>query len=225
VANMLIDWALSFGKQMELIGKIVEVLAKNLKVTFAAMLETLRGYVKATFDYIVSAAAVLGENIAIAVQNAFPSLMQKMRQLGEDMAFYLGLSDEILPVPIEDKKKLLAMPTFQAPSLGPAGQELANLLAPAFENGANDFAAQIDSANVSQTEQQAKSEKTLTGAMLRGSQEAYSAIAQAMNGSKDPVVAATKEQTHLLLKPLSQIAAGFGNMGGAILVNNLMGPQ
>jgi hypothetical protein len=61
--------------------------------------------------------------------------------------------------------------------------------------------------------------------MLKGSQEAYSAIAQAMNGSKDPIVAATKEQTQLLLKPLAQIAAGFGNMGGAVLVNNLLGPQ
>ena len=229
VANMLIDWALSFAREMEMFGKVAQVVASNMRLTFVAMLETLRGYAGGTFDFIVSAAVTMAQNIAISVQNIFAALNQQLQQMGEEIAYLLGLSDQVMQIPAQGRQNLLSMPQFKSPALGPAGQELARLLEPVFANGANDFGLQIGDVAAGvipgNGEQQMKSEKSLTGAMLKGSQEAYSAIAQAMNGSKDPVVAATKEQTQLLLKPLSQIAAGFGNMGGAILVNNLMGPQ
>ena len=229
VANMLIDWALSFGREMDMLGKIAQVVASNMRLTFVAMLETLRGYAGTTFEFIVSAAVTMAQNIAISVQNIFTALNQQLQQMGEEIAYLLGLSDQVMQIPAADMQNLLAMPQFTAPALGRAGQELAKLLEPVFANGANEFGLQIGDvaagAIPGNGEQQTKSEKTLTGAMLKGSQEAYSAIAQAMNGSKDPIVAATKEQTQLLLKPLAQIAAGFGNMGGAVLVNDLMRPQ
>jgi hypothetical protein len=67
-------------------------------------------------------------------------------------------------------------------------------------------------------------ESKLAGATQLGSAEAYSQIAAAFQRQKDPAVAATKDQTKQLAKPLNQMAAALtGGLGGVLLISSMEG--
>jgi len=67
-----------------------------------------------------------------------------------------------------------------------------------------------------QSESRPQQEQRLTGAMQKGSADAYSAIVTAMMGKRDPLLAATEKQTKATVEPLVDIVElikGGGVMG------------
>lgn len=68
---------------------------------------------------------------------------------------------------------------------------------------------------------QARTEQEFAAAMTKGSAEAFSAILQA--GRKSPEAEATHQQTKALLQPLQAMAAGIGNLGAAVVIEQFVG--
>lgn len=209
IANELLDWALSFGPEMVTIGKVLGVLAENLGLTFETMWETLRDYAKASFDYVIDAAKIMAKNIGIEVSNMLAELEVSSKQMGENIAYYLGLSDEILQIGPATLQKTLPMPEFKAPELGPAANDLVDKLMQAFmpepPPPPKPPAPEMPKPAVEKLTQSLPVESKLTAAMEQGSAEAYSAIVQAMNRSGDPQVNAVNKMNANLGNKLDAI--------------------
>jgi tape measure domain-containing protein len=239
-ANAMLDWANSFQPQLMEIGAVIGVVFENGTLTITAMLETLSSYTAATFEFLMSSAEALGNNIKIALGNALASIENRMRNLGEVVAYYLGLSDEIITQQAPQMQRSVAMPNFAAPNLGPANTDLAAKIADrlqALQSGPNGAMQAIElqksaldslatptrMADEAATAEKVagQSDKKTAAAMTRGSAEAYSAILQA--SQRSPEAEATKEQTKALLKPLQQMAAGIGNLAAGVVVKEFAG--
>ncbi len=210
IANELLDWAIGFGPQMATIGKVLAVLAQNLGLTFGTMWETVVDYSTAALNYIIDAAAVMVQNIGIQVSNMLASVEASSRQLGEELAYALGLSDEVLQIGPALQRQTLEMPAFITPELGPAGAQLADKIAeammpepvpiPLAEKAAAAPPVVAEPPTPDKTMQ-----PQLTAAMEQGSAEAYSAIVQAMNRSGDPQVNAVNKMNANLGNKLDAI--------------------
>ncbi len=209
IANELLDWALSFGPEMVTIGKVLGVLAENLGLTFETMWETLRDYAKASFDYVIDAAKIMAENIGIEVSNMLAELEVSSKQMGENIAYWLGLSDEILQIGPATMQQTLPMPEFKAPELGPAANDLVDKLMQAFmpepPPPPKPPTPEILKPPADNLVQSLPVESKLTAAMEQGSAEAYSAIVQAMNRSGDPQVNAVNKMNANLGNKLDAI--------------------
>ena len=185
---------------------------------------------------------MLGENIKISLSNALGSIETRMRNLVEVVAYYLGLSDEIITQQAPQAQQLKAMPQFAAPNLGPANTDLAQKIAErltALQSGPNGIGKQLDEQNqalqatltpsklaeatrpVEPEKSKAKTDKEFAAAMTKGSAEAFSAILQA--GRSSPEAEATKQQTKALLQPLQAMAAGIGNLAAAVVIEQFNG--
>lgn len=241
-ANAVLEWANSFQPQLMEIGAIIGVVFENGTLSITAMLETLSSYTSTTFQFLADSALMLGENIKIALSNALGSIETRMRNLGEVVAYYLGLSDEIITQQAPQAQQLKAMPQFAAPNLGPANSDLAQKISErlaTLQNGPNGMGKQLEEQNqalqatltpsklaeaarpVEPEKTQAKTEQEVAAAMTKGSAEAFSAILQA--GRKSPEAEATHQQTKALLQPLQAMAAGIGNLGAAVVIEQFVG--
>lgn len=212
LANQLLDWALAFGPQMTELATIMAVVAGNIGTTFAAMWETLSEYATTAFNFIVDSASVMVQNIGIEIQNMLASTQAWSQQLGEELAFALGLSDEVLQIAPALKKQTLEMPAFIAPKLGPAGTKLADEIAKALTPEPMVPPPVAPPAAIEQppAAEQVKAkteERKFVSAMEQGSVEAYKAIVDAMARSDDPQVNAVKQMDKNIGKKLDVIAA------------------
>ena len=211
IANKLLDWALSFGPEMEMVGKVLAILTQDLGLTFGAMWETVVDYSTAALNYIIDAASVMVQNIGIQVSNMLASVEASSRQLGEELAYALGLSDEVLQIGPALQRQTLQMPAFITPELGPAGAKLADKIAAAIMPEPvpvplAEQAARVEPVAVEEPVVQQTLEPKLTAAMEQGSAQAYSAIVQAMNRSGDPQVNAVNKMNANLGNKLDAIA-------------------
>jgi hypothetical protein len=138
------------------------------------------------------------------------SVEASSRQLGEELAYALGLSDEVLQIGPALRRQTLEMPAFITPELGPAGAQLADKIAeammpepvpiPLAEKATAATPVMADPPTPDKTMQ-----PQLTAAMEQGSTEAYSAIVQAMNRSGDPQVNAVNKMNANLGNKLDAI--------------------
>lgn len=239
-ANALLNWANSFQPQLMQIGAVIGVVFENGTLSITAMLETLSSYTAATFSFLLSSAEALGANIKIALGNALSSIETRMRNLGEVVAYYLGLSDEIITQQAPQMQQIKPMPQFAAPNLGPANTDLAQKISERLQSlqaGPNGITNQLEQqqqsfeslmtpTRVADVTTEADktvgtTDKKLAEAMTRGSAEAYSAILQA--GRKSLEAEATKQQTKDLLKPLQAMAAGIGNLAAGVVIEQFAG--
>lgn len=206
-ANKVLEWANSFGEQMAEAGAIAGVVVSNLGLSFKTMWETVVGYTSAALKWMVDTATVAASNIGTAFLNMIGELQSAMQQLGEVIAFELGLSDEILAIKNPAQQAMQPMPAFQPPQLGPAGQQLAQQIGGAIEKvqaeqKANQ-ALNVDGLDNPINRTPDAGQIKGAGVALRGSQDAFSTIMANVNGNKkSPEVAATEKQTKDLIKGL-----------------------
>jgi len=208
-ANIVIDTLLSWGDEIKVFGKVSGVVLGNFGQTFAVAFETAKGYASATFSFIIDSAAVMVQNVAISISNVFGELQAYLQNIGEQAAVALGLADQALNIQAAPGQALLQMPEFKAPELGPIAKDFAAKIEKAItppEMPALDMEA-IDAAlsvgDVRRGESQAMQTKA-TGALQRGSAEAYSAIVQAMMGSGDPTVSAIQKMQKAIVDQLKK---------------------
>ena len=147
----------------------------------------------------------MAENIAIAITNVFASIRVEMQQLGEEIAYLLGWSDEVLQIKKAGAQPFVQMPEFKLPKLGEEGQKLADAIAKSLESTmgvASRSFSPTGGGMMGEDDFSAKQDRKFAEAMQKGSVEAYSAIVNAMRGGKDPNVAATEKQTKELINGL-----------------------
>jgi tape measure domain-containing protein len=210
-ANIVIDALLSWGDGIRTFGKVAGVVLGNLGQTFAVAFETAKGYASAAFSFIIDSAAVMVQNVAISISNVFAELKAYLQNIGEQAAVALGLADQALNVQAAPGRALLQMPEFKAPELGPIAKDFAVKIEkaitppemPALDMQSIDEALSI--GDVRRGESQAMQTKA-TGALQRGSAEAYSAIVQAMMGSGDPTVSAIQKMQKAIVDQLKKNA-------------------
>lgn len=204
-ATKFLELINSFGPQMTTFGAITTAVVSNIGTTFKTMWETVRDWGFATFEYLITAGATMAENIAIAITNVFASIRVEMQQLGEEIAYLLGWSDEVLQIKKAGSQPFVQMPEFKLPKLGEAGQKLADAIAKSLESTmgvASRSFAPTGGGMMGEDDFSAKQDRKFAEAMQKGSVEAYSAIVNAMRGGKDPNVAATEKQTKELINGL-----------------------
>lgn len=122
------EWFTATQDYFSDIGTVAGVLVSNMGDLWAGLFEDIPKYAKAAFDWISENSDALMSNIAIGAQNMWASMEQKSRQLGEEIAFQMGLSDEVLTIPPAQMQQLKQLSEFQAPELSAAS---ANLMAEA----------------------------------------------------------------------------------------------
>lgn len=212
-ANKVLEWANSFGEQMTEAGAVASAVIGNLGLLFKTMWETVVGYTSRALEWLGQASLVASNNIAAVFLNMIGEVQAAMQQLGEVIAFNLGLSDEIMAVENPAKKAIQPLPAFQAPELGAAGKQLAQEIAGAVGKAQADQQKQrellaIDGlVNDAVRTPPAGEAAKQAGAMQRGSAEAFTTILANTNrrGGKSPEVNATEKQTKDLLNGFKQI--------------------
>lgn len=208
-ANKVLQWANSFGEQMATAGAIAGAVVSNLGLSFKTMWETVVGYTSRALEWMGQAAVVAANNIAAAFLNVIGEIQAAMQQLGEVIAFELGLSDEMIAIRNPARQAMQPLPAFQAPQLGPAGQQLAQQIAGAIDKVQAEQKQQnvnMDGLDNPLVRTPEKDKKQQTGALLRGSQEAFTTILQnSQRGGKTPEVTAIEKQTKELIKGLKPV--------------------
>lgn len=239
-------WFVSTRNALEDVGAVAGVVVGNMSNIWSAMFEEVPKFAGAAFDWITTNAQTVLDNIGTMVENLYKKINSVGMQLGEEIAFQLGLSDEVLNIAEAAQKPMKAFTPVPVPEVGKItkgvleainealainAQQRAGIAAAAAAKQQTDIARNtglntgfIDQSKTSNM-QDGKKETQLAGAAKAGSQEAYSILAQSFIKSKDPQVKATQEQTKALLKPLGQMAAaavgGLGGFGGFMLVEQI----
>ena len=218
------------------IGIVVGTVVGNMDLLFEGLFTDLPNYAKAALEWVAQNTQVMFSNIATGAQNMWAKLKQGSQQLGEEIAFALGMSDEVLQIPDPVMQQMQEFQGFQGPEFSAATQNLAASIqeqlkvaremrqaateavqAPAAPANtlekvlAGIGAAPPGAAGAGDSTGQAQQRTDFAQAAMRGSTEAYSIIANAMRGEQSPVVKATKEQTKVLqheLKNVGQAIAG-----------------
>jgi tape measure domain-containing protein len=105
-------------------GVVLGSLAGDMDNVWAALFEEIPKYGQAAFEWISSNSKIAMENIATAASNMWSKMDQKSRQLGENIAFQLGISDEVLTIPEPTMQAFQEFQGFTAPPAGIAVQSL-----------------------------------------------------------------------------------------------------
>lgn len=227
------------------IGTVAGVLVGNMENIWKAMFEEIPKFAKTAFDWLSTNAQTVIDNIGIMVQNMYNKINSAGMQLGEEIAYQLGLSDQVLNVAAATQKPLRAFTPVPVPQVGNTTKDILKDINDALTLNASQRVSAVVSQEAQKTDVATsaglntsfikggstsdmtgnKKGKELAEATKAGSQEAYSLLAQAFVRSKDPGVKATQEQTKQLMKPLTQMAAavvgGLGGFGGMLLVESI----
>lgn len=216
-------WFTETRNYFEDIGTIAGTVIGNTNLLFQGLFEDLPNYAKAALEWVATNTQVMFQNIATGAQNMWAKMRQQSQQLGEEIAFALGLSDEVLQIPAPVMQEMQAFQGFKSPELSDATKNLAAAIdeqlaasramresataPPAAAVAPAQTVAQVLESIGADTEAKTatasgQQQTAFAAAALRGSAEAYSMIMNAMKGDRDPVVKATKEQTKELKKPL-----------------------
>lgn len=215
------------------VGTVAGVVVGNIGTLWSGMFEEIPKFAKFAFDWIIQNAGIIAENIGTMFQNMFAKISNFGAQLGEEIAYQLGLSDEIVNVGQAAQKPLKALTELPIPKLGEEVGGVVKDVNAALE--ANRAARQATGTAEEAVKQQTQLNtmtiaegttgsatqdkvgrgggQTLGGALQKGSAEAYSAIVQNMRGNNEQINA-TKDVSKTIKnevgKPLKKLA---GNQG------------
>lgn len=216
------NWYTTTRGYFEDMGVVVGTVVANMDLLFEGLFTDIPNYAKAALQWVADNTQVMLANIATGAQNMWAKLRQGSQQLGEEIAFALGMSDEVLQIPDPVMQQMQEFTGFQGPEFSAATQNLAASIeeqlavarelrqaaseaaqAPAAAGGntLEDVLTRIGAqppGTAAETAGQAQQRTDFAQAAMRGSTEAYSIIANAMRGEQSPVVKATKEQTKVL---------------------------
>lgn len=212
-------------------GIVVGTVVGNMDLLFEGLFTDLPNYAKAALQWVAQNTQVMFANIATGAQNMWAKLKQGSQQLGEEIAFALGMSDEVLQIPDPVMQQMQEFQGFQGPEFSAATQNLAASIqeqlkvaremrqaateavqAPAAPANtlekvlAGIGAAPSGAAGAGDSTGQSQQRTDFAQAAMRGSAEAYSIIASAMRGEQSPVVKATKDQTKVLKQAVDGVA-------------------
>ena len=200
----------------------------NLSDVLRVPFEELPKFAGAAFDWILENIQTMFANIVEVAKNLPKMLDAAGRNIGEEIAFQLGLSDERMQFdPFSDFRPQELTP-FEMPELGTNTQQLIKKIGdaidaaipPTFDDPAEPFreseAARQKAAQAQQTEDKEQGNK-VAGALMRGSEEAYNAIIQAMqSGTREQAAIRNERNTREAAGRLGAIENGIDQ-----LVNNL----
>jgi tape measure domain-containing protein len=230
------EWFTSTSDYFADMGVIVGTVVGNMDLLFEGLFTDLPNYAQAALEWVAQNTQVMFSNIATGAQNMWAKLEQGSQQLGEEIAFALGMSDEVLQIPDPVMQQMQEFQGFQGPEFSAATQNLAASIqeqlkvaremrqaateavqAPAAPANtlekvlAGIGAAPPGAAGAGDSTGQAQQRTDFAQAAMRGSTEAYSIIANAMRGEQSPVVKATKEQTKVLQHEMKNVAQAVGS--------------
>jgi hypothetical protein len=165
------------------------------------MFEDIPKYAGAAFQWITDNAGIVLANIGAMVSNLYSSINNAGLQLGEEIAFKLGLSDEVLDIAAATKKPMQALKPMAAVEHGEAVQGVVDDIARALEANAKRRSSVLppDASKDDKKTPLTIGKRTAggvkdaggavknSGAFQQGSQEAYSAIVSAMRGGNEQV--------------------------------------
>ena len=142
VANELIDWAMSMAGSTDGLGEsfagfiqsarsgwdelsgtlqdygvIAGVVIGNLDTLWSGLFQDIPSYAKAAFAWLEDNSGRIISNIGTMVSNMYAKINQAGAQLGDEIAYQLGLSDEVLNLGAASQKPLQALSEFQGPEL------------------------------------------------------------------------------------------------------------
>ena len=225
------EWYNATRGYFEDMGIIVGTVVGNMDLLFEGLFTDLPNYAKAALEWVAQNTQVMFANIATGAQNMWAKLKQGSQQLGEEIAFALGMSDEVLQIPDPVMQQMQEFQGFQGPEFSAATQNLAASIqeqlkvAREMRQAATEAvqspaapantlekvlagigAAPPGAAGAGDSTGQAQQRTDFAQAAMRGSTEAYSIIANAMRGEQSPVVKATKDQTKVLKQAVDGVA-------------------
>jgi len=176
---------------------VIEIVAQNIGKIWKGMFQDIPVFAGAAFDWVSENMATMAENL-LNLAKAFPGMLDSIgRNLGEEFAFAVGMSDEKIQFdPLADfrAKKLTK---FDMPDFGPAlsgvmqdvddalavnrkGRALSRATAGVpTDTPAGDALKPGDAPQPGEAANEKAAGKTFAGAMAQGTQDAYSAIINA----------------------------------------------
>jgi len=176
---------------------VAAIVAQNIGKIWEGMFQDIPVFAGAAFDWLSENMAAMAENL-LNLAKAFPGMLDSIgRNLGEEFAFAVGMSDEKIQFdPLADfrAKKLTKfdMPDF-GPALSGVGQDIDDALAVnrkgralsratagvPTDTPAGDALKPGDAPQPGEAANEKAAGKTFAGAMAQGTQDAYSAIINA----------------------------------------------
>jgi len=197
---------------------VAAVVVNDMSTLWEGLFEDIPKFGKAAFDWLAANAGTMIENLGKMMRNLLNSVNHTGMQLGEEIAFQLGLSDEVLNIEATQSEQMTALTDFVMPQLSAETTQVMTDVSDALQVN-EESRAKRDAANKMEANKtnvlapssvldptvgsvpEAKQLQS-AGVMQRGSAEAFSTIVKSMMGGKDPVVAATEKQTKELVKEL-----------------------
>lgn len=210
---------------LEDVGTVAGIVVGNFGTLWEGMFEDIPKYASAAFQWITDSAGIVLANIGTMISNLYNSINTAGLRLGEEIAFKLGLSDEVLNIAKAAQKPMQALKPMAPVVPGEAVQGVVDDISRALEANAAKRASGLGPA----AEQDTKTKDRMAlpigkkdgpqdgevvkkaGAFAQGSQEAYSAIVSAMRGGNEQVKATNNVAMVIrreVGQPLRQMASG-----------------
>lgn len=114
------EWFTSTQDYFADIGVIVGSLVADMGNLWAGLFEDIPNYARAALDWISANTKTAMSNIATGASNMWARMERGSKQLGEQIAFSLGLSDEILTIPEPTMQAMQEFTGFKPPETSAA---------------------------------------------------------------------------------------------------------
>jgi tape measure domain-containing protein len=114
------EWFTETGDYFADIGVVVGSLVGDMSTLWAGLFEDIPNYAKAAFDWISTNSKTAMNNIATGAANMWAQMERGSKQLGEQIAFSLGLSDEVLTIPEPTMQAMQEFTGFTPPDTSAA---------------------------------------------------------------------------------------------------------
>jgi hypothetical protein len=118
------SWFTSTQNYFSDIGVVVGVLVGDMKTLWAGLFTDIPNYASAALTWVTENTAIAMRNISTAASNMWSKMERNSRQLGENIAFSLGLSDEVLQIPEPTMEAMQAFAGFKPPETSAATQSV-----------------------------------------------------------------------------------------------------
>ncbi len=102
------------------IGVVVGTVVADLDNVWRGLFEDIPNYAAAAFEWISANSKIAMNNIAIGAKNMWAQMERGSKQMGEEIAFALGLSDEVLTIPEPTMQAMQAFTGFEPPDVSSA---------------------------------------------------------------------------------------------------------
>jgi len=114
------EWFTSTSDYFADIGVVVGSLVADMGNLWAGLFEDIPNYAKAALDWISANTSTAMSNIATGASNMWARMQRGSQQLGEQIAFALGLSDEVLTIPEPTLQAMQEFTGFKPPETSAA---------------------------------------------------------------------------------------------------------